>query len=282
MESLSYNAAAAKCDAMGARLCTNDEYKDNCTTKAKTDTCNINEKQAWTSTVPDSIPKITNVPSIAPSSFISHAMVACAHSLQCRIKPNPAIVPVDSLYGARCCSDDLKKKDFGFVKVKRCGVTVTGTDAQGNCMESLSYNAAAAKCDAMGARLCTNDEYKDNCTTKAKTDTCNINAKQAWTSTMYESPSMPSALPSIAPSSEPSSSLVCDVEMPWWLGDGICDGGDYNTAACGYDGGDCDELNEFFKLHPDCDVEYPHWVGDGDCDGGRYNTAECGYDGGDC
>eukprot|EP00485_Elphidium_margaritaceum_P017125 CAMPEP_0202733338 /NCGR_PEP_ID=MMETSP1385-20130828/188116_1 /ASSEMBLY_ACC=CAM_ASM_000861 /TAXON_ID=933848 /ORGANISM="Elphidium margaritaceum" /LENGTH=481 /DNA_ID=CAMNT_0049399667 /DNA_START=94 /DNA_END=1536 /DNA_ORIENTATION=- len=31
----------------------------------------------------------------------------------------------------------------------------------------------------------------------------------------------------------------CSVANPSWLGDGWCDGGDYNTEACGYDLGDC-------------------------------------------
>eukprot|EP00903_Cladosiphon_okamuranus_P020097 g18457.t1 len=31
----------------------------------------------------------------------------------------------------------------------------------------------------------------------------------------------------------------CYVEIRGWLGDGICDGDDYNTEECGWDGGDC-------------------------------------------
>lgn len=32
---------------------------------------------------------------------------------------------------------------------------------------------------------------------------------------------------------------VCTATMQHWLGDGYCDGGDYNTAACNWDSGDC-------------------------------------------
>ena len=34
---------------------------------------------------------------------------------------------------------------------------------------------------------------------------------------------------------------ACVVDYPSWIGDGWCDGGEYNTEQCGYDGGDCCE-----------------------------------------
>ena len=70
----------------------------------------------------------------------------------------------------------------------------------------------------------------------------------------------------------------CTVRSPDMIGDGRCDGGDYNTAECGFDGGDCDLFNSF----PNCTAAIPFWIGDGYCHGGDYNTAECGFDGGDC
>jgi len=70
------------------------------------------------------------------------------------------------------------------------------------------------------------------------------------------------------------------VEYPGWIGDGRCDGGDYNTDDCGSDGGDCDEFND---KYPNCNVEDPYRIGDRSCnDGGAYNTTDCGFDGGDC
>ena len=71
----------------------------------------------------------------------------------------------------------------------------------------------------------------------------------------------------------------CHVDYPYYVGSGRCSGGDYNTAECGWDGGDCVEFNE---QYPGCHVYYPSDIGNGDCDGGKYNTAECGWDGGDC
>jgi len=96
----------------------------------------------------------------------------------------------------------------------------------------------------------------------------------------------------------------CDVPIPDYIGDGYCDGGAYNTDACGWDGGDCcvctctdDDYtcgsNGYNCLDPDvppncsggvgeCNVPIPDWVGDGYCDGPPYNTAACNWDGGDC
>jgi hypothetical protein len=70
----------------------------------------------------------------------------------------------------------------------------------------------------------------------------------------------------------------CNVDYPSWIGNGYCEGGDYNTAECGFDGGDCD----YFNNYPNCNAQPPWRIGDGYCDGGDYNTAECGFDGGDC
>ena len=71
---------------------------------------------------------------------------------------------------------------------------------------------------------------------------------------------------------------------PDWLGDGECDGADYNTAACDWDGGDCNADNaRLWKTYPDCKGGVdPGFIGDDGCDGGAHNTAECGWDGGDC
>jgi hypothetical protein len=65
----------------------------------------------------------------------------------------------------------------------------------------------------------------------------------------------------------------------WWIGDGICHGGDYNTVECGFDGGDYEDFN---NKYPNCNVEGPSYIGNGYCNGGSYNTAECEFDGGDC
>lgn len=71
----------------------------------------------------------------------------------------------------------------------------------------------------------------------------------------------------------------CTVDWPSDIGDGRCDGGDYNTEECDWDGGDCLEFNE---KYPNCTVGWPFWIGNGRCEGGNINTEECGWDGGDC
>jgi len=92
----------------------------------------------------------------------------------------------------------------------------------------------------------------------------------------------------------------CNVKEPN-LANGKCDGGDYNTPECAFDGGDCIDFNSRF---PSCEVENPYLIGDGTCNHGGffrngeqdrvpfilaitsnaslYTSAACGYDGGDC
>ena len=95
----------------------------------------------------------------------------------------------------------------------------------------------------------------------------------------------------------------CTVSYLNWLGDGYCDSSAYNSAACGWDGGDCcpstctgsctsvteaDCLDPFASenapdpsdLYPDCPGTLS-WIGDGNCDAAT-NVASCGWDGGDC
>lgn len=92
----------------------------------------------------------------------------------------------------------------------------------------------------------------------------------------------------------------CSVDDPDLLGNGVCNGGEYNTPECTYDGGDCAEFNKkypdcrrsdgkygscssFNATYPGCKVQIPEFIGDGEfCDPGEYNTAECHWDGGDC
>ena len=72
----------------------------------------------------------------------------------------------------------------------------------------------------------------------------------------------------------------CQVSSSGWIGDGECDGGEYNTAECGWDGGDCD-APPTPPGYPDCYVSHPESIGDGNCEG-AFNFEECGWDGGDC
>jgi len=96
----------------------------------------------------------------------------------------------------------------------------------------------------------------------------------------------------------------CIVENLIRIGDGGCDGVPYDSEECGWDGGDCKQINdpcsghfecrssfcsprsstcvEFEEEYPGCDVEIQYWVGDGKCDGSPYASEECGWDGGDC
>lgn len=109
----------------------------------------------------------------------------------------------------------------------------------------------------------------------------------------------------------PPVSTACSVGYPESLGDGACDNyGNYNTAECGWDLGDCC-FKTCTEAHPagyhqyecgsygysckdplvpvpppvptGCNVSSPGRLGDGACDNyGAYNTAACNWDFGDC
>lgn len=74
----------------------------------------------------------------------------------------------------------------------------------------------------------------------------------------------------------------CPVSLPSLLGNGYCNGGVYNTEACGFDHGDCVEDTIANLSVKGCSVPLPELLGDGKCQGGPYNTEACDYDGGDC
>ena len=71
----------------------------------------------------------------------------------------------------------------------------------------------------------------------------------------------------------------CHVFHPKWIGDGACNRGNYNTAECGWDGGDCLKVD-----WPDCHAEGSvafRGLGNGHCNK-AFDTIECGFDLGDC
>ena len=92
-----------------------------------------------------------------------------------------------------------------------------------------------------------------------------------------------------------SNFQYCEVDEPSLVGNGICNGHEYNTPECGYDGewesGDENHFELYLNLMflfceggdceggDECIVDYPSKIGDRECDGYPYNTAGCGFDG---
>ncbi len=149
---------------------------------------------------------------VAQTQSEDYAMISCATN-KCVNGPKTAIVSTtdpEIKYGAFCCSSVYYPS---FYKKDLCEVYVTATDRLGNCIEPTSYQNAKAICEAQfsGSRLCTNDEYLNNCTTKAQKtndNQCRVGSEtRVWSSSKFEFPSnMPSMSPSIPPTSLPSPS----------------------------------------------------------------------------
>lgn len=72
----------------------------------------------------------------------------------------------------------------------------------------------------------------------------------------------------------------CDIsldEIPK-IGNGYCDGGQFNSIACAFDGGDCIDFN---LEYPNCKATEPELVGNDICDF-DLNVESCNFDGSDC
>ena len=61
----------------------------------------------------------------------------------------------------------------------------------------------------------------------------------------------------------------CKVVYPHQIGNGACDGEGYNISECGFEEGDC------------CDVEHEDLIGNGLCDRRGHNMASFLFDEGD-
>jgi len=151
------------------------------------------------SSSPSSAPSVTSSekPSTSQSPSISLALVVCDSNHNCNLEPR--LVPVTSLYGARCCSET---EIPNWTKYAQYNVWTETEDKSGNCQKSVTFNTAKAICEAHGARLCTMQELVDNCTILTG---CDLSLELVWSSTGSTGYENPSQAPSVVPSSKPSS-----------------------------------------------------------------------------
>lgn len=190
--------------------------------------------------------------------------------------------------GGDCCNSTCVDDNCGPFYAQDCKDPTSPdfyVDPYPNCASS-SY-AADGDCDSFTNTPACGWDGGDCCNSTCvdSTYTCGDDASDY----ACTDPSAPDAFPE------------CEVSSRSYLGDGDCDGGDYNGWKCGWDGGDCCEstcTNNTYTCgssgfdeckdpnspgaYPECGATSKSFLGDGDCDGGDYNTMSCSWDGGDC
>ena len=172
-----------------------------------------------------------------------------------------------------------------------CTGRETETWGDGYCDQytaQLQLHLNSALCDWDGGDCCPS--------------TCNASATNGCTHSIWD------CLDPTAAEFGQGSECAGAAQFPSYIADGYCDIDTYNTAACGWDGGDCclDSCsprnanaarvhdcgtNGYVCLDPaeveaGCSVQFMSYIGDGYCDAttatSDYNTAVCNWDGGDC
>jgi len=172
-----YTAAKQYCEDDGARLCTREEMRNDCT---KYTGCDLDASQIWTS-----------------SPAEDHCMCQCmnhdsgSHLLAkgSGSGETEAAANTDS-HKVRCCSDYALagRNAAGWLAYRQKGdCSVWGASELQpsipeavNCVSAATYSEAEAHCLADGARLCTAEEVNNGCTLETG---CNFDGSMIWTMT---------------------------------------------------------------------------------------------------
>jgi hypothetical protein len=176
-----YTAAKQHCEDDGARLCTREEMRNDCT---KMSGCSLDGKMIWTS-----------------SPAEDHCMCECmnhgsdSHLLAKGSGGGATVATANTeSHHVRCCSDfphDSTNAAGGMAYKKNDGCSVWGASeldsAKGSanadtdgCVSAATYSEAEDHCLADGARLCTVEEMHNDCT---EWTGCGFDGKMIWTMT---------------------------------------------------------------------------------------------------
>ncbi len=126
------------------------------------------------------------------------AWAACGQSWSCSLAPRRSYK--SELHSVRCCSDEEKNLDDGWVKRDHCDVWAKSKHlGTFHCYMAETYDDAEALCQANGARLCTKNELETDC---ASFGGCKRDDALVWSSTPVESLELDR--------NDPPIQIVCD------------------------------------------------------------------------
>lgn len=83
-------------------------------------------------------------------------------------------VSIDTQYAIRCCSDNFK---LVWLKAPRCDIWAESDPVPGQCINDATFDEAVQFCSNVGARLCTADEIRRDCTASSG---CEFDFELAW------------------------------------------------------------------------------------------------------
>lgn len=156
-----YFEADAICAANGGRLCTKLEILNRCTINTG---CDFDVQFIWTSSAPES--------PLEPGQWTICGKNGGYCNSGGGYVADRWTSEEDSAH-TRCCSDTPIP---GWTQKDWCSVYTTS----GSCSGEITYDAAVQFCANEGGRLCTKEEYLDNC---ASGTGCNYDHELLWTST---------------------------------------------------------------------------------------------------
>ncbi|KAL7533705.1 hypothetical protein ACHAXR_008213 [Thalassiosira sp. AJA248-18] len=187
--SKTWSEAADLCPSANARLCTKQELLDDC---ARGTGCNFDGQHNWSSTLftpctgdascHDGLLCTVNTcgaDGICQTDWLTNygqKIVCGSTTSQSCLSPRVRQASPSDLHEVRCCSDTSKT---GWAKKPNCDVWGASKVPQCNSFKTLAQ--AESICTTAGARLCTEQELLDDCTTGSG---CQFDHEHVWSSSL--------------------------------------------------------------------------------------------------